>query len=121
MKANELIGKKAIRTGPTCYGDYSYTTEPLLIVKVTENHILTKYPEENMFSKITKDDRPHILNKRWNDDNWTDYDELMNIAEPNTEEVISSAETDPVKIILSEMDDYCAGVCKQLDSITVSH
>jgi len=87
MKANELIGKLAIRTNPISCGknfmtgktnyDYSYTTTPIRILKVTDNHILTNYKgtkEENIFG-----DDIHILDKRWLDDNWIDYEELIKI------------------------------------------
>ena len=89
MKASELIGKKAIRTGPTCYGDYSYTTDPL-IDKVTD-YVLVKYPEDSFHARLLGNDTPHILDRRWNDDNWTDYeeDELMSIEAPNPTEDIN--------------------------------
>lgn len=82
MYPHELIGKKAIRKAPTCYGDHSYTTEPLIILTVTESHIVTKYPECHwLFDK--SEDKKHILDYRWIDDNWTDYDGLMALADEN--------------------------------------
>jgi len=89
MKAIELVGKLAIRTNPVSYGrndftseevkDYSYTTEPLKILKVTDNHILYEYSEDGFIYKVVGNETPHILDKRWLDDNWTDYEELMKI------------------------------------------
>ncbi|MFA5324486.1 MAG: hypothetical protein WC373_17550 [Smithella sp.] len=87
MYPKELIGKKAIRTAPVSYGththfmtgeksevkDYSYTTEPLLIVNATDTHIIIKNVEESICHNPSKD-RLHILNYRWIDNNWVDYD-----------------------------------------------
>ena len=81
MKPEELIGKLAIRTNPPReLGDYSYTSEPIRIIKVTKNHIVYDHVgtlEENIF-----EDKTYILDKRWIDDNWEDYNEL--IGEDNT-------------------------------------
>lgn len=80
MNIKEMVGKKAIRTAPINYGngckDYSYTEEGLLILNVTNNHIVV----ENTEGGILKN-RRHILDSRWIDDNWEDYDELMRIAD----------------------------------------
>lgn len=69
MKATELVGKLAIRTKPTkCSGDHSYMSEPILIEKVTDAHIFCRtwmFPEDG-----------HILNSRWLDDAWEDFEEL---------------------------------------------
>jgi hypothetical protein len=77
MKVKELVGKQAIRTAPVSYGngnnDYSYTHEPLFILKVTNSHIV--YTQKEGFFK----DKVHILDGRWNDNNWADYDELINL------------------------------------------
>jgi len=74
MRAKELVGKMAIRTAPVQYGngnqDFSYTSDPIEIAKVTENHIV--YNREMFGEQHTS-----ILNNRWLDDNWTDYVELM--------------------------------------------
>ena len=74
MKASELVGKNAIRTKCTAYGDYSYTDNPIHILKVTTDHILYTYlgNEAKIFG-----DEVNILNNRWVDDCWTDYDELI--------------------------------------------
>lgn len=87
MEAKKLIGKLAIRTKPIILGrnnftgkecyDFSYTTSPIRILKVTENHIL-------MTSKSIGDEKIfvediHILDRRWVDDNWEDYEELIKI------------------------------------------
>ena len=84
MKARDLIGKLAIRTNPIILGenfitgkanyDYSYTTSPIKILKVTDNHIVYNYSgtsEEKIF------EGQYILDKRWIDDNWEDYEKLM--------------------------------------------
>lgn len=91
MYANQLIGKKAIRVKPVPLGtyggfglfgeveqnyDYSYTSDPIIILAATENHIVYKYPENHHFASTDK----HILDSRWCDDNWTDYDELLELA-----------------------------------------
>lgn len=91
MKATKLIGKLAIRTQPIELGyndftrekdyDYSYTSSPINILKVTENHIIYNYvgtTEEDMFGKGI-----HILDKRWIDDNWTSYTELVALGDSN--------------------------------------
>lgn len=82
MYLKDLIGHLAIRTqrAKTNYGsDRSYLTEPVRILAVTENHIVFDHMgtrEEKMFG-----DQTHILNSDWNDDNWTDYNELIRMAE----------------------------------------
>lgn len=76
MKLEHLIGKNVIRTKGAVlnYGvDASYTREKLgKILKVTESHAV--YETKNTFTgeKVKK-----ILNHYWLDDNWEDYDELM--------------------------------------------
>lgn len=84
-KLKELIGKLAIRNEPVKLGkdfygnetyDYSYTTTPIRILKVTENHIVYDRKgtnEEKIFKETS------ILDKRWVDDNWISYNELMKI------------------------------------------
>lgn len=79
MKAIELIGKKAIRTAPTkTCGDYSYTDTPLLILKATDTHIV--YQHCNDFEVKMFGTEPRILRCDYCDDNWTDYDELINVT-----------------------------------------
>lgn len=109
MYATELIGKKAIRTKPcewdrnpspfsmgigvetkTKTQDYSYSSEPLVILAATESHIVVKYPEGS-FNARHLSDEPRILDSRWCDDNWTDYDELMKLAEPAIQELVKEA------------------------------
>lgn len=83
-KLKNLEGKLAIRTKPVnlgknfigeyCY-DYSYTSSPVRILKVTESHIVydrVGTGEEKIFGN-----KKSILDKRWIDDNWTSYDELL--------------------------------------------
>jgi len=79
MKAKELIGKLAIRTGETESGDHSYVDSPLKILKVTEHHIITSHertPDEGIFG-----DKIHILCSRWLDDKWIDYKDLISGCE----------------------------------------
>jgi hypothetical protein len=68
MKANELVGKEVLRTNPADIGngyhDYSYTSNPIKILKVTDFHIY--YQSDYGFDSI--------LNIRWLDDNWIEYD-----------------------------------------------
>lgn len=73
IKAKELIGKKAVRTGPTESGDYSYTTKPLKIVNVTDTHIACEFTEESMFDT----GEIHLFNKKWLDGKWTSYEEIV--------------------------------------------
>lgn len=73
MKAIDLIGKNAIRTAPT-YGDWSYTDTPILIINATNNHIIFKAigRKAKIFGEEIR-----ILNSRWCDDSWIDFDELI--------------------------------------------
>lgn len=86
MKANNLIGKLAIRTKPVCLGrdemlaeykyDFSYTTSPIHILKVTDSHIVYDYKgtsEEEILTGI------YILDIRFIDSNWENYEELIKI------------------------------------------
>lgn len=72
MKASQLIGKEAIRTKPVQYEtgikDFSYTTSSIKIIKVTDSHIVY---QNKMF------DTPSILDIRWQDGNWEDYEKLV--------------------------------------------
>ena len=85
MKANDLIGKLAIRTqgAKTNYGvDNSYTSTPIRILAVTDHHIVYDYVET--FEEKTCFEKMYVLlNENWNDNNWTDYNELMQIAKKN--------------------------------------
>lgn len=90
MKAIELIGKNAVRTQPiyelvdsglfgmglTKKPDYSYTTKPAKILKATETHIVI---EITLYDGSTKQE---LLNSKFCDENWIDYDELVRIEEP---------------------------------------
>jgi hypothetical protein len=84
MNIAELVGKKAIRTKPMQIRekeeimaftgmrlpkyDYSYTTEPIEILKVTDNHIV--YKSNHFEGKF-------LLDNRWIDNNWEDYSKLL--------------------------------------------
>lgn len=74
MNAKNLIGKNAVRTRPACkYGDRSYMDSPILILKVTDDHIIYKHTEKYMNERIS------VLPYEWCDDNWIDYDELVSL------------------------------------------
>jgi hypothetical protein len=87
IKVKELIGKRAVRTGPTESGDFSHTTEHIIILNVTDTHIAYKYTEESMFNS----ERIHLLAKEWQDGKWTGYDEIVEEKPPpdiNIEEIL---------------------------------
>lgn len=102
MFPHELIGKKAIRTKPIqhqaqpTFGlfslgeategrlDYSHTSSPIEIVKATKTHIIYRYPDDE-FMAAELNRRPHILDHKWIDDNWIDYDVLLQGVEQTTE------------------------------------
>lgn len=113
MNATQLIGKKAIRTKPcklkeaeqtppmfgmlamgigTATHDYSYSREPIIILAATESHIVYKHTDDSVYAKMGNGKvETHILDSRWCDDNWTDYDELMKLAEPAIQELVKDA------------------------------
>ncbi len=74
MEVKELIGRWVVRTGPVDLGggvfDHSFTTSQILIVNVTESHIVYKH-------KLFKD--INLLDARWLDDKWVDYSSLFPI------------------------------------------
>lgn len=81
MKASDLIGKNAIRTRPTNIGnglqDYSHTQSPIHVINATESHVVFEYlPEYDKFLSGKK----RILDCRWCDDNWIDFDFLLTPA-----------------------------------------
>lgn len=84
MNLKELVGKTAIRTGPVVYGnghqDYSYGTDPLIILAVTDTHIVYEHAKGCFKSQRS------ILDSRWLDDKWGDYDELMKAADKTKKE-----------------------------------
>ncbi len=71
MKVNELVGKLAIRTAPTERGDHSYMETPILIEKVTDNHIFYQHLEfiagghisVNKTPKVTGKGQAYFINK----------------------------------------------------------
>lgn len=85
MKAQELIGKLAVRSKPAMASwgreDGSYRTIPIFIMKVTETHIVYINAEDVgcLNSELTHYVR--LLTSEWCDDNWIDYDELINLTE----------------------------------------
>lgn len=71
MNAKDLIGKRALRTKPVDYKnghhDWSYTGgSPVTIVNVTESHITIR----NIHGL-------NVLDSRWNDDNWQEYEAIV--------------------------------------------
>lgn len=73
MQASKLINQWAVRNGPTRRGDMSYTTDPLLITGVFENHITCRRRDSN--SSLPGPE--HILNKEWLDDMWQPVHQLQ--------------------------------------------
>ena len=94
MYPHQLIGKLAVRTKPVDYGerdsffggtktkieDYSFSSSPIKIMGATENHIIYKYvkSEEKLFGEEIR-----LLDHRWIDNNWTNYEELLELANVN--------------------------------------
>jgi hypothetical protein len=75
MKANQLIGKWAIRTKRTReIGDGSYTDSPIFILKATDNHIIFAH-----YETFLRGGRPSILNDDFCDNNWIDYKKLIKL------------------------------------------
>ena len=88
MNAKELIGKNAIREKPIkkaevvssglytigsrvqSIPDYTYCVEPAKIINATDHHVVI---EREVFGKI----HMMLLDERYCDDAWTDYDELI--------------------------------------------
>lgn len=93
MHPSQLIGKKAVRTKPVVRvsisilgavqenKDNSFTTEPIRILAVTEGHIIYQYSEDTPMGRIDKGEK-RLLNSDYLDNHWTDYDELMKLADP---------------------------------------
>jgi hypothetical protein len=74
MQAKDLVGKRAIRTSETRYGDRSYMENYLTILAVTDNHIIA---EERIFCVTLG--REVVLGHDFVDDNWADYDEFIKL------------------------------------------
>lgn len=93
MHIKYFVGKNAIRTKPTAVsGDYNrnFMTHPIHVLKVTDFHILWKNIENNKSSVI------NIATFEFIDDNWTDYDELMDMTKTLSdvaEEMIAESES----------------------------
>jgi hypothetical protein len=77
MKAEELVGRLAIRTDPYLGYDWSYTDEPVFIIKVTKNRIVYRHDNNKIFKGR------YTLDKGWLDNNWTDYEDLILAPLPN--------------------------------------
>lgn len=69
---NKMIGKYVTRTGPcklgNGYEDYSYIGEKIKILSVDKKHI-------RFAVKAYK----NVLDERWMDDNWKEYEEIIDI------------------------------------------
>lgn len=107
MHPSELIGKQAIRTKPVKDGyveqgfmgmtmeprmDRRYTTSPVTILAVTESHMVCEWKGE--FSGTVHRD---ILDHRFVDNNWTDYDVLLDMADV-TAKAIAEKEYEVVEL-----------------------
>ena len=79
MKAEQLIGKKAIRTRHTTYAgggaDRSFMERPIIILYANESHII--YERTDSYMKGQK----NLLSYEYCDNNWINYDCLMFMAE----------------------------------------
>ena len=68
----EMIGKYVTRIGPCKLGngnkDYSYIGDRIKILSVDEKHIRFAIKEYKS-----------VLNERWLDDNWKEYEEIIDI------------------------------------------
>ena len=72
MKAIDLIGKVAIRTGPTnIIKDHSYTDHPIKILSATSNCITFEYAD--WWHRKYMDTRCHHLDSDFCDDKWIEY------------------------------------------------
>jgi hypothetical protein len=90
MNVKELVGKRALRTKgvevtrngfgfdkPYKDIDKSYMREPIRIHKVTDSHIVFTYCDDHPVSKDWNT-KLRIATNEYIDDNWVDYDELIN-------------------------------------------
>lgn len=94
MKAEQLIGKKAIRRYHTTYAggtvDRSFMESPIKILVATDSHIIYQYVKESKWIDDIK--TKHILSYEYCDDNWIDYDCLMFMAmKPRNNAIIIEA------------------------------
>ncbi len=90
MNAKELIGKTALREKPIqtqvmtgggskieTIPEYRYCTNPVKIVAATDHHIIIEFEINKLFSKEGLATKQIILDERFCDDNWTDYNKLI--------------------------------------------
>lgn len=88
MYPHELIGKKALRIKEVRFSfggvDRSMMSEPVTILAATENHIVVEY-------KSMLGNAPHktILPYDFIDNNWTSYDDLMRLSNPDHVELMN--------------------------------
>lgn len=112
MRATELVGKVAIRTGPNYNNDHSYCSYPVKILMATESHVMIEYVgrEANMFSST-----PHLLNCAFCDDKWADAEGIFKVlngemtAEELAQKMASSTtvNNDPKDEVSIELIPWC--------------
>ena len=80
MKLKDLIGKKAIRAEVFKNGhlaDHSYTEEPVTILTMAKGFII--------ISGNNHSGTPWILEDKWDDGNWIEYDEAVKVLKLKAE------------------------------------
>ncbi|MCL6457362.1 MAG: KTSC domain-containing protein [Gorillibacterium sp.] len=89
MYPHQLIGKKALRTKEVVLStgvvNRSYTNYPITILAVTEQQIFFEVSHSVLPNNIGS-----VLSCEWMDNNWTSYDELMNMAIPERIELMKA-------------------------------
>jgi hypothetical protein len=80
MHPKQLIGQKALRTKHVTYPsgriDRSYIDDPILILDVTEDHIVYEW-------SLGRESHISTLPVEWIDNNWTSYNEFIDRATRN--------------------------------------
>jgi hypothetical protein len=77
MRAEQLIGKLALRKKPMDFGNggsRSFMDRPIRIMAVTDSHIVFEW-QEKIF-----EGQKSVLAYEYLDNNWEDYEALMNLA-----------------------------------------
>jgi hypothetical protein len=95
MNAKNLIGRMVLREKPiekqvmtggmlsfggpsvSTMPDYSYCTDPVKIVAATDHHVVIEQTLDSVFAKDGPATKRTILDERFCDENWIDYDELV--------------------------------------------
>lgn len=78
----KLVGHKVIRTKPTAVGgDFSYTSEPLILKGFTkEGRIICQYAEETFGTRFFGS-KERILPLSFTDRNWKLYSRILKVAD----------------------------------------